>query len=292
MLDATQHSSKRYLAPTKLGRGYLPASTEAMPTVGDIAQVLEQLAPLALAEEWDNVGLLVGEATWPAERVMTCLTITADTVAEAIDGGANLIVSHHPLPFRPVKSITSETTVGRLLLKLIRHSIAVYSPHTAFDSASAGINQHLAIGLGLQEIKPLKPAPVGDGEEGSGRYGSVGEPLTRLELAQRTKEFLNLDSVRVVGHDDRAVTRVGIACGSGGSFLEMAIMAGCDVLVTGETTFHTCLEAEARGVCLILAGHFASERFALLSLADYLTDQLAGVSVWASRTERDPLRVL
>lgn len=263
-----------------------------MPTVGEIAQVLEQLAPLALAEEWDNVGLLVGEANCSAARVMTCLTITADTVAEAVEGKANLIVAHHPLPFRPIQSITSATTTGRLLLQLIRHSIAVYSPHTAFDSASAGINQHLAIGLGLQEITPLQPAPEGDADEGAGRCGLVGEPLTQRELAERTKAFLNLDAVRVVGADDAAVSRVGIACGSGGSFLEAAVAAGCDALVTGETTFHTCLEAEARSVGLILAGHFASERFALLSLADYLTDQLAGVTVWASRSERDPLRVV
>jgi len=263
-----------------------------MPTVGEVARVLEQLAPLALAEQWDNVGLLVGEHQWPAERVMTCLTVTADTAAEAIDQQAQLIVTHHPLPFRPVKSITSSTTVGRLLLQLIRHSIAVYSPHTAFDSASAGINQHLAIGLGLQEIKPLAPAATGDPEEGAGRYGLIGEPLTRRELAERTKQFLNVDSVRIAGASDANVSRVAIACGSGGSFLEAAAAAECDVLVTGETTFHTCLEAEAQGVGLILPGHYASERFAMLSLADYLTDQLPGVAVWASRNERDPLRVV
>lgn len=263
-----------------------------MPSVGDIAQVLKQLAPLALAEEWDNVGLLVGDEQWPAARVMTCLTITPATVQEAIDQGANLIVSHHPLPFRPVRTITPATTVGRLLLDLIRNSIAVYSPHTAFDSASAGINQHLAIGLGLQEIAPLKPSTSGDPEEGSGRFGLVGEPLTRRELAERTKGFLNIEGVRIAGEPDAPVARVAIACGSGGSFLDAAIAAECDVLVTGEATFHTCLEAEACGMALIVTGHFASERFALLSLADYLTDQLAGAQVWASRTERDPLQAI
>jgi dinuclear metal center YbgI/SA1388 family protein len=223
---------------------------------------------------------------------MTCLTVTGETVAEAVASKANLIVTHHPLPFRPVRTITSATTVGQLLLELIGHSIAVYSPHTAFDSASAGINQHLAIGLGLHEIAPLKRAASGDPDEGSGRFGLVGEPLTRRELAERTKEFLGIDTVRIAGPSDANVVRAAIACGSGGSFLEAAIAAQCDVLVTGETTFHTCLEAEAHGVGLILAGHFASERFAMLSLADYLTDQLAGASVWASRQERDPLRVV
>jgi dinuclear metal center YbgI/SA1388 family protein len=261
-----------------------------MPTVGQVAQVLEQLAPLALAEEWDNVGLLVGDAAWPAERVMTCLTVTSDTVAEAIEGRAQLVVAHHPLPFRAVKSITSGTTAGRLLLDLIRHGVALYSPHTAFDSASVGINQHLAIGLGLQEIRPLSPA-ADDPDVGTGRSGMVGEPLTLAELAARTKEFLGADAVRIVGESDKPVVRVAIACGSGGSLLEAARARECDALVTGELTFHTCLEAQALGVSVVLAGHFASERFALLSLADYLTDQLAEVTVWASRTERDPIRL-
>ena len=263
-----------------------------MPSVGDIVQILTQLAPLALAEEWDNVGLLVGDEEWPADRVMTCLTVTPATVQEAIDQRANLIVSHHPLPFRPVRTITPATTVGRLLLDLIRNSIAVYSPHTAFDSASAGINQHLAIGLGLQEIAPLKPALSGDPEEGSGRCGLIGEPLTRRELAERTKAFLNIDGVRLAGDPEAPVSRIAIACGSGGSFLDAAIAADCDVLVTGEATFHSCLEAEAREMGLLLTGHFASERFALLSLADYLTDQRSDAQVWASRTERDPLQTL
>jgi dinuclear metal center YbgI/SA1388 family protein len=260
-----------------------------MPTVGEIVVVLEQLAPLALAEEWDNVGLLVGDAAWPAERVMTCLTITPETVAEAVAGQAQLIVSHHPMPFRPVKTITSATTVGRLLLELIRHGIAVYSPHTAFDSAPAGINQHLAIGLGLQEIRPLLPSP-NDPEVGTGRCGLVAEPLTLAELAARTQSFLSGEQARFVGLPNAEVSKVAIACGSGGSLLEPAILAGCDALVTGEMTFHHCLEAEARGVAVVLAGHFASERFALLSLADYLTDQLADAHVWASRQERSPIR--
>jgi dinuclear metal center YbgI/SA1388 family protein len=262
-----------------------------MATVGDVAAVLEQLAPLELAAEWDNVGLLVGDAQWPAARVMTCLTITPETASEAIERGAQLIVSHHPLPFRPLKTITNSTTVGRLLLGLIGKSIAVYSPHTAFDSAAAGINQHLAIGLGLHEIVPLASLPGGAPDEGSGRHGLSGEPLTLAELARRTKDFLGAEMVRVVGSNDASIGRVGIACGSGGSFLEAAVAAECDALVTGEATFHACLEAEAQGIALVLAGHFASERFAVVTLADYLNDQLADVEAWASRLERDPLHL-
>ena len=266
-----------------------------MPTIGQVVKSLQQFAPTALAESWDNVGLLVGDFSWPARRIMTCLTVTPSTVAEAVQEHAELIVTHHPLPFQPLRSITTETTSGRLLLELIAARIGVYSPHTAFDSAQAGINQHLAIGLGLQQIEPLVPAADGPHEDvGAGRLGHVGERISLLEMTDRVKAFLGIDDIRggirVVGNDDQPVARVAIACGSGGSLLATAIEKDCDCLVTGETSFHTCLEAEARGVGLIMPGHFASEQFALVSLADYLSDQISDLEVWASRKERDPLR--
>ena len=266
-----------------------------MPTIGEAVRCLEQFAPTALAEDWDNVGLLVGDPDWPALRVMTCLTITPATVAEAIERQAELIVTHHPLPFRPIRAITTETTSGRMLLELIAARIGVYSSHTAFDSAQAGINQHLAIGLGLQQIEPLVPSSIeGSTDIGGGRMGLVGEQLTLSELTQRVKTFLDMGNgpggIQVVGSDESTVSRVAIACGSGGSFLETAIAKKCDCLVTGETNFHTCLEAEARGVGLILPGHFASEQFAMLSLADYLSEQLSGIEVWSSQKEQNPLR--
>jgi dinuclear metal center YbgI/SA1388 family protein len=261
-----------------------------MATVGTVAECLEQFAPSSLAAEWDNVGLLVGDREWPVERVMTCLTVTPGTVAEALEGRANLIVTHHPLPFHALKTITADTTAGYLLLKLISAKVAVYSPHTAFDSARAGINQHLAIGLGLQEIAPLVVPHASEPDVGVGRCGTLGEHFTLKDLVERVKGFLGINRLQVVGGDEQSVARVAIACGSGGSLLSAAIDNSCDCLVTGETSYHTCLEAAARGVALVLPGHFASERFALLSLADYLSDLLAGVTVWASRTEHDPVR--
>ncbi|HMO85409.1 MAG TPA: Nif3-like dinuclear metal center hexameric protein, partial [Lacipirellulaceae bacterium] len=163
--------------------------------------------------------------------------------------------------------------------------------HTAFDSAPAGINQHIAIGLGLQEIRPLEPA-ASDPDAGAGRCGQAGEPMTLAELARRTADFLSAGGVRLVGARDAAVNRVAVACGSGGSLLDGAVQAGCDALVTGELSLHGCLEAEARGLGVVLAGHFASEHFALLALADYVTDQLADVEVWPCRSERDPIESL
>ena len=130
-----------------------------MLTVTDVADHLSQFAPTAFAAAWDNVGLLLGERGSAVERIMTCLTVTPASAAEAIDERANLIVSHHPIFFRGVKRLTDANPEGRMLLSLARAGIAVYSPHTAFDNTSGGINDLLARRLGLVNIEPLRRTP-------------------------------------------------------------------------------------------------------------------------------------
>ena len=263
-----------------------------MATVASICQVLEQLAPSRLAEEWDNVGLLVGERSRPVQRLMTCLTITPESAAEAIERQVEMIISHHPLPFRELRRLTGDTTDGQLLLQLIEAGIAIYSPHTALDSATAGINQQLAEGLALANIEPLVPHPELPDAGGTGRRGQLESAITLDQLAARLGRFLDCQTIKVVGSADKQVERVGIACGSGGELLPAAARAGCDVLVSGEARFHTCLEASARGVALILCGHFASECFALRQLALQLDDQLKDISVFSSSQEDDPIRLV
>lgn len=261
-----------------------------MHTVAEVARFLEQLAPPALAESWDNVGLLVGRYEQPLKRVMTCLTVTPASAGEAVARRADLVVSHHPLPFRPLGRITSETTEGRLLLELIGAKIAVYSPHTAFDSAEKGINRRLADGLKLTGVRPLVPG-IEEGQ-GAGRYGKLKARAPLADLAAQVKQLLVIDHARVVGSLDAPVETVAVACGSAGELLAPAHQAGCQALVTGEVRFHTCLEAESLGVGLVLAGHFASERFAVEQLADILGRRFAGLEVWASTQENDPLQWL
>ena len=257
--------------------------------VHDVCQYLDEFAPPRLAEDWDNVGLLVGDSARSVNKIMTCLTITPDSAAEAVRERTDLIVTHHPLPFRPLKRLTTDSVPGRLLLQLIEASIAIYSPHTAFDSAAAGINQCLAEGIGLQEIRPLVPRATDEDQLGAGRYGTLAEPLSLSSLAERLKGQPSLSGLHRVGLAEQTVSKVAVACGSAGEFLEAARQCGCNLLVTGETSFHTCLEAEATGVALLLPGHFASERFALEKLAELLAGEFAELDVWASRDEQDPL---
>lgn len=262
-----------------------------MATVAEIAAFLDEFAPSSLAEEWDNVGLLMGDHQEQVSKVMTCLTLTPTSAAEAIREGADLVVTHHPLPFRPVKRITTATTEGRMLWQLARAGIAIYSPHTAFDSAASGINRLLADGLGLTDVQPLTPSED-DPAIGTGRVGTAKPGANVSTLAEDAKRLLDLGSVRVVGKAAERVTKVAIACGSGGSMVSDAVAAGCDAFVTGEATFHTCLAAEAQHVALILVGHYASERFAVEVLTEELGGTLTGVTVWASSDESDPIAVI
>jgi dinuclear metal center YbgI/SA1388 family protein len=276
---------------------------------------MERLAPLELSEAWDNTGLLLGDRLSPVERVMTCLTLTPDSVSEAIAGGAQLVIAHHPLPFKPLSRITTDSYVGRLLWRLATAGIAIYSPHTAWDSARRGINARLAELLSLENCRPLI---VADPERwpgaGSGRMGELAQPLDVEDISRKLSQVLpgcrprgvdvrdddvRDDDVRdddVRDDDVRAdplkVRSVAIACGSGGSLLAAAVAHGCELFVTGEGTFHLCLEAQAAGIALLMIGHFASERFAMEQLATELSGEFPDLRVWASRNERDPVRNL
>ncbi len=261
-----------------------------MPTIADIAAFLETFAPRRLAADWDNVGLLAGDPQQSVTKIMTCLTITPASAQEAIREHAELIVTHHPLPFHSLKRLTTEQTPTRLLWQLARAGVAIYSPHTAFDSAAAGINQQLAEGIGLENTQPIVPAKNDPAGLGSGRFGKLPKPISLSALAARLQTFLKITGLHAVGGADAQVQTIAVACGSAGSFLADAARAGCDTLVTGETQFHTCLEAEALGLNVLLPGHYASERFACERLAEVLSQPFPQLRIWPSQSEADPLR--
>lgn len=270
---------------------------------------LERFAPNRLAEEWDNVGLLLGDRISVCRSVMTCLTITPDVVEEAIDRSADLIVAHHPLPFRPLKKITTDSVIGSMILKMAKSNIAIYSPHTAFDSTAQGINQSIAEKLGLREIAPIKeiensPArlesgkPANDSNDenvapeifGVGRVGKLDSPTSCQEICETLKKLFDLKLVKFCGELETKVSKIGIACGSAGQFLNDAKRMGCDAFITGETNFHTCLESIANKTPMFLLGHYGSERFAVEMLADVLSGEFPELSIWPSQSEADPVQ--
>ncbi|MBM4010807.1 MAG: Nif3-like dinuclear metal center hexameric protein [Planctomycetota bacterium] len=258
-----------------------------MPHLEIVTAALEQIAPLRLAAAWDSVGLLVTPRRQVVDRVMTCLTLTPEVAAEAVRERVDLVVAHHPLPFRPVARITPATGPGRVLLQLIGAGAGIWSSHTAWDSAAGGINDQLADVLGLAHVAPIEP----DAElprVGFGRAGSSAEGCTVGHLAARAAEALGVQHVQIAGEPGRPAGRVGIVCGSGGDCIEQVARGGCDTLVTGEVKLHQATEAAAAGMAVVAVGHHASERFSMDALAERLA-AAAGVESWASRDERDPL---
>jgi dinuclear metal center YbgI/SA1388 family protein len=254
----------------------------------EIVSFLREFAPPELAEDWDNVGLLIGDPAEEVRSVWTCLTLTPNVADEAIAAGCQLIVTHHPVLFRPVQRLTAETPEGRMLLSLIRAGISVYSPHTSYDSAADGINAQLATLLNLRDVQPLRP--LAESPLGSGRWGCLPSSTTLRELIERIKPVLRLTTLQYVGDLDRRISKLGIACGAAAEFLRDAARLGCDALLTGEARFHACLEAEASDIALILSGHYATERPAMERLAEILQSRFAELVVQPSRREYDPVK--
>jgi len=261
-------------------------------TLDAISQAVESIAPSQLAEPWDNVGLLVGDPSAKVRSVMTCLTITPEVVDEALAGEVDVIVTHHPLPFKGVKSITPKTYYGKMLWKLISNRVAVISAHTAYDSSLNGLNQQWAENLGLSDIRPLiaKDFSESMGNLGAGRFGKfTGSPVPLTTVVERCKKITAASMVKIVGQSIAKISTVAVACGSAGEFMETAVEKKADCFITGEASFHTCLEAKAAGLNLILVGHYRSERFGLESLAKTISGQFPDIPVWASRQESNPI---
>lgn len=268
-----------------------PEST--VPILSEVTQFLNDVAPVSLAEDWDNVGLLIGNDQTEVSTILTCLTLTPDVAAEAIGRKAQLVVSHHPLLFRPVQRLTAESVEGRMLLDLIGARVAVYSPHTGYDSAAEGINRQLAETLELTQVGVLRPIAGetrGITEVGGGRFGQLPKTVTLADFNRLVKQRLGIQYLQFVGRPDMQVARVAIACGSAAEFLRDAQKQGCHVLLTGEARFHACLEARALGMGLVLAGHYATERPAMERLAERLSERFPDLVVQASQNEADPVQ--
>jgi dinuclear metal center YbgI/SA1388 family protein len=266
-----------------------------MATLADVTAALEHLAPLRLAADWDAVGLLLGSRRPAIDRVMTCLTLTEAVAREAVRERVDLVVSHHPLPFRPVARITDDSPTGRVLLDLLGSGIAVWSSHTAWDSAAGGINDQLAEWMQLGKVVPLEPDPI-EPAVGVGRAGDAPAGVSVADLARSLVAALaaadrsvTLTGCQIAGDTARSAGRVGIVCGSGGEMVAAVQAAGCTTLVTGEIKLHDALAALAAGVSVIAVGHHASERFSMGVLATRLAARLPGLTSFASQTDVDPL---
>ncbi|WP_196255910.1 Nif3-like dinuclear metal center hexameric protein [Micromonospora sp. WMMC415] len=258
---------------------------------------LERRYPPAWAEEWDRVGLVLGEPCGPVRRVLCVVDVVPETVAEAVDAGVDMIVAHHPLLLRGVSSVASTTYKGRIIHRLIKADIALYVAHTNADVAEPGVSDALAARFGLTGLRPLhRPAPGspahGDGR-GIGRIGELPEPMTLAELTRHAAAVLPATAwgVRAAGDPGRIVRTLAVSGGSGDSFLGDATAAGVDAFLTADLRHHPAGEHLATGgPALLDAAHWATERPWLDDLAALLRET-TGVETLVSDLDTDPWTV-
>lgn len=256
-----------------------------MVKVRDIYQYLDSVAPFATQMDFDNAGLLVGSEDMDVERVMVALDVTAQVVREAARKRCQLIVSHHPLIFHPLKAVNPTDPTQAVVTQLIRKNIAVISAHTNLDMASGGVNDVLMERLGVQTLGVLEKM----GDCGMGRWGEFSEPMTARDFAAHVKKALGTRAVRAVP-GDRPVKKVAVCGGAGGDMVELAARMGMDAYVTADIKHHEFLAAQALGITLLDAGHYATENPMMSVLADRLRDvfDAKGVEVFLSKSHKEP----
>ena len=254
-----------------------------MVTVRDIYTFLNELAPVRYQMDFDNSGFLVGNGDTAVSRVLTALDITDDVIDEAVARRAQLIVSHHPLLFRPLKHVLADDPAGRKVLKLARHDVAAICMHTNLDIAEGGVNDALMAALDARVTGLLEPAGTDENGKplGCGRIGTLAAPMTLEDFLKFTAERLNASGLRYTA-SGKPVQRLAVCGGSGGSMLELARAAGCDTLVTADIKYDRFLAAKELGMNLIDADHFCTENVVIPVLAETLRARFPDLEVCIS----------
>lgn len=258
--------------------------------VKDIAAAIEEFAPLALQEGYDNSGLQVGNPEMEVSAVMLCLDVTDRVLTEARARACNMIVSHHPLLFRGLKRLTGGTPVERLVMEALASGVAIYSAHTNLDSAWRGVSYEMAQMLKVYDAQPLLPTAPG-ARTGLGVVGDI-TPTPKLEFLRRVKEKFGVKALRYTQQSPQLVIkRVALCGGSGADFVGDAIAAGADCYLTADVKYHTFGEVE-QDIVLADIGHWESERCAERILSRAIRDRYPDAVVYFSDTEQSPIAIL
>lgn len=263
-------------------------------TVASLVALLERGFPPVLAEDWDRVGLVLGDPPGPVTRILFVVDCVPETVEQAIEVGAELMVSHHPLLLRPVSSLAPTTYKGRLVHRLIRANIALFTAHTNADTACPGVSDALAERLGLTDLRPLRPLRSPEHPNcGTGRIGRLPTPLSLADFCALVARELppTAGGVRAAGDPTRQIETVAVCGGSGDSFLADAQAAGVDAYLTADLRHHAVSEYVCdNGPALLDAAHWATEQPWLHAAAAYLRG-LAPVETIVSDLDTDPWTV-
>jgi dinuclear metal center YbgI/SA1388 family protein len=262
-------------------------------TVADIVRILETFASPVLAEAWDNVGLQVGDPRRPVATVWVALDASPGVIAAACRAHVDLLVTHHPLLFRPLQRIDGSTPLGASILDAAAHGLSIFAMHTNFDAAAGGLNDLLAGRIGMRRTELLGAESAADpGAVRLGRLGCLATGMSVRELARVVKQKLTIAGVRLAGDPGMRVEKAAVVAGSGGSLLPLFLRSPAEVLITGDLRYHEARDIEAAGRAAIDIGHFHSERMMAESVADRLRRRLQRrrplVRVEACALEKDP----
>ena len=263
--------------------------------VADMVALMEKIAPAFLAESWDNCGLQVGDPKWPVKKVWVALDPLLSVIDAAAEQLVDLVITHHPLIFKPLRTIDLDTPEGKTIAAALKGRTAIFSAHTNLDSARDGINDELARRIGLDGLAPLVPAdPPASATDlmGMGRIGRLNPPLTVGALAQKIKQQLGLAKVKIAGRGDRMIGKVAVCSGSGGSLLGNFLDSDAEAFVTGDSRYHDARTVEEADRALIDIGHFGSEHIMIDMLCRLLSGEAAeagwDVRIEACKLEQDP----
>ena len=258
----------------------------------DILAYLGRFAPWELAEPWDNVGLMIGSPAQEVTGVLVALDPTLQVLEEAIRQKINIILTHHPLIFHPLKSINTATPTGQFLQRALQHDIAVISSHTNLDVIGNGVSDALACALDLRDTRPLQP--TGQPGQGFGKVGNLPTPMDSAVFLHYAARRLQVEGLLIAGSPPATVATVAVCGGSGSDLAEAALKAGAQIFITAELKHSVARWAEESGLCILDGGHFATEHIIIPRLVSLLTDFFhqnnTAAPVVAAQRQDNPLR--
>ncbi len=258
--------------------------------VQDVCRALEEFAPLAWQEDYDNCGLIVGNRQQPLTGVLLCIDVTTAVLREAQQKNCNMIVSHHPLIFGGLKSITGRTDVERCVEMALKHDIAIYAAHTNFDNAPNGVSWRMAEKLGLQSCRVLSQKAGSEGV-GCGVVGGLPTAMKEQEFLAMVKNVFGTPCIRHTECLGKDLKKVALCGGSGADFIETAISAQADVYLTADLKYHDFFRAE-KGLLLVDVGHFESEQFTKEIFFEQLKKKIPTFALHFSETTTNQIKYL